>query len=102
MKPIKEGFITKKEHINNIYQIMKLKNPYITKKLIIDILKQDRELLKQYIQDAKEYKEIGFIHLKYSKKRGQKHKAYDFKSGLVKEFTLKHHICRFKISKSVR
>ena len=99
---MKEGIITKKEHINNIYTSMKLKNPYITKKLISDILKEDRKFLKMYIQDAKEYKEVGFISLKYTKKRGQKIVAYDFKEKRVKQITLKHHICRFKISKKAR
>jgi len=99
---VKEGIITKTEHIKNIYQIMKLSNPYITKKLIIDIINTDRKLLKQYIKDAKEYKEIGFITLKYTKKRGQKIKYYDFTKGKVVTSILKRHICRFKISKKAR
>jgi len=99
---MKEGTITKTEHIKNIYQIMKLSNPYITKKLVVDIINTDRKLLKQYIKEAKEYKEVGFITLKYTKKRGQKIKYYDFKKKKVVTSPLKRHICRFKISKSAR
>ncbi len=97
-----EGVITKKEHLDTLYLVMKAKNPYITKKLIKDIIKEDRELLKKYIKDAKEYKEIGFIHLKYTKKRGQFIKTYDFKEKRVKKMRLKRHICRFKVSKTAR